>query len=134
MNVISMNTEPNCFDLGPGFDSLETIFMIIIQFIIRDPDGFINEINKNGKLIIQNFLDYIPKLFYFAKSTENEPLFLLLVKSLITVVETFYLSNYFNQYLPDILNIAINEIKEAKIISYKSFLLQLVSIKKIQLF
>jgi len=128
--LVSYNTHnelENYFDFGPGYEYCETILLIVIQFIIKDPSYFINGIDKNGKSIIRSFLDTVPRLLYFSKDSEDETFFLLLVKTLIVVVETFYPADALNDYLPAILDIVVNEIKNATSISFKCFLLQAVN-------
>jgi len=81
-------------------------------------------------LPINRYLYSLSILLYFSKKSKDDNLFLLLVKSIIVIVETYYLTKNINEYLPNILHILIREIKNTEIVSLKCFLLQGVKLLK----
>jgi hypothetical protein len=125
-NSYNRSEQENNYEIGHSYEYSEAILLIVIQFVSKDPSFFLNGLDKNGKSLIQNFLDLLPKLLYFSKDCEDETLFLLLVKALITIVEMFYPSDDLNAYLPGILDMIVAEIKNAVMISFKCYLLQAV--------
>lgn len=93
---------------------------------MKDSEYFLNGVDRKGRRIIDIYFDIIPKLFYFSQKND-ETIFLLVIKTLITLVETFYPSNNLTSYIPKMLALIIEEIKYAKTTSCKCFLLQAVN-------
>ena len=65
-------------------------------------------------------------MLYYSNKSNDQTLFLIIIKILITIIETFYPSDALNNYLYKILDIIITQIKIVTISSYKCFLLQAV--------
>ena len=121
---VADKNSPSDFQ-GLGFEMLDRISIIFMNFIIRDPETFLTGVDNKGRSFLMRTMYMIERVIFIGTNKKDELDNCHAVKILIALFESC--KGKIDNLLENFLKFLLDNLKKAKAVYYKIIIIQAVT-------